>query len=172
MAKEKTLIHNQQGFTLMEVVIAISIFAVFATAFMSSQGQNLIDSSKLKTEMTIKDLCQNKINEVIANPPELRDSRTLAKDEKDFDDNPNYHYSIEYKKFFVPDLSKLSGNDDNKGEQSSKEQLLKRIFKVYKENMEKMLWQIEVVVKDKTTGEEFKLSTWLYNQDADVKVSL
>ena len=68
------LINDKKGFTLMEVMIAISIFAVFATVFVTGQGYNLLDSSKLKDEMLMKDLCENKINEIITNPPELRDS--------------------------------------------------------------------------------------------------
>jgi hypothetical protein len=46
----------------------------------------------------------------------------------------------------------------------------KRIFNVFKENMEKMLWQVEVTVKNKTNESKFKLSTWLYNQNADVQI--
>ena len=46
----------------------------------------------------------------------------------------------------------------------------KRIFSVFKENMEKILWQVEVTVKNKNSGETFKLNAWLYNHNADVKI--
>jgi prepilin-type N-terminal cleavage/methylation domain-containing protein len=52
---------NDQGFTLMEVMIAISIFAIFASVFVTGQGYNLLDSSSLKDEILLKDICENKI---------------------------------------------------------------------------------------------------------------
>jgi hypothetical protein len=45
-----------------------------------------------------------------------------------------------------------------------------KISKVFKENMEKMIWQVEVTVKNKTNDSSFKLSTWLYNPNADVQI--
>ncbi len=164
---------NKSGFTLMEVMIAVSIFAIFATVFVTGQGYNLIDSSKLKDEMIMKDLCENKINEIIINPPELRDSLTLAPETKDFENNKDYKYTIEYKKFFVPDMSKIKGSNDEEGkpkEEPPQEQLEKRIFKVFKDNMEKMIWQVEVTVKNKNNDSQFKLSSWLYNQNAEVQI--
>ncbi|MGZ3788695.1 MAG: type IV pilus modification PilV family protein [Bacteriovorax sp.] len=167
----KKILGNNQGFTLMEVMIAISIFAVFATVFVTGQGYNLLDSSKLKEEMLMKDLCENKINDIIVNPPELRDALTLAPETKDVESNPDYQYTVEYKKFFVPDMSKITGEEEEKSkEESAQDQMEKRIFKVFKENMEKMIWQVEVTVKNKNSDSKFRLSTWLYNQNADVQI--
>jgi len=177
MVKRKIIselfIANKKGFTLMEVMIAISIFAIFATVFVTGQGYNLLDSSKLKDEMIMKDLCENKINEIIINSPELRDSLTLSKETKDFENNKDYKYTIEYKKFFVPDMSKITGGGEEKGkpkEETPQEQMEKRIFNVFKQNMEKMIWQVEVTVTNKNNDSQFKLSSWLYNQNADVQI--
>lgn len=171
MVQREKIISNQSGFTLLEVMIAIAIFTVFASVFVTGQGYNLIDSAKLKNELLLKDLCENKINEIISSPPELRDSLTLTKDTKVFENNPNYQYSIEYKKFIVPDMNKLKNSaDDDEAQQSSQSQMEKRVWTVFKENMEKMIWQVEVTVKDKSTEDSFKLSTWLYNQNAEVKI--
>jgi prepilin-type N-terminal cleavage/methylation domain-containing protein len=90
---------NQSGFTLMEVLIAITIFALFATVFVTGQGYNLLDSGKFKDDLLLKDLAENKINEIVVNPPELRDSLTITKETKAFDSNPDYQYTIEYKNF-------------------------------------------------------------------------
>jgi prepilin-type N-terminal cleavage/methylation domain-containing protein len=168
---EERKIANQKGFTLMEVMVAIAIFSVFATAFVTGQGYNLLDSTKLKEDLRLKDLCENAINDVITNPPELRDALTLTKETKDFEKSPEYQYTIEYKKFFVPDMSKIMGKDKENIKDDDKQQILEqRIFKVFKENMEKILWQIEVTVQNKQSKEQFKLSTWIYNQNADVKI--
>ncbi len=164
---------NQSGFTLMEVMIAIAIFAVFATAFVTGTGYNLLDSGKLKEDILLKDICENKVNDIITNPPELRETLTLAKDIKDVDNNTNYQTIVEYKKFFVPDMTKIAGkgaDEDQSEEETQQAQLEKRIFTIFKENMEKMVWQVEVTAKNKLTGESFRLSTWLMNPNADVKI--
>lgn len=168
----KKILGDQGGFTLMEVMIALVIFSVFAAAFVTGQGYNLLDSGKLKEEMLMKDYCENKINDIIVNPPELRDALTLAKETKDVEANKDYQYTVEYKKFFIPDMNKITGeeaNDDSQ-EESAQAQMEKRIFKVFKDNMEKMIWQVEVTVKNKTNDSSFKLSSWIYNQNAEVKI--
>ena len=160
----------------MEVMIAIAIFAVFASVFVTGFGYNLLDSGKLKEDILLKDYCENKINDIISNPPTLSESLTLTKETKDVEGNSEYQTIVEYKKFFVPDMSKIAGSGGAEGEASQTEeesqqaQLEKRIFSVFKENMEKMIWQVEVTVKNKTTGETFRLANWLYNQNADVKI--
>jgi len=165
-------LNNSSGFTLLEVMIAIAIFTIFATVFITGQGYNLLDSGKLREDMLLKDLAENKINEIIVNPPELRDSLTLSKDTKEAEGNPNYTVTVEYKKFFVPDMNKITGTEEDgkEKEESAQDQMEKRIFKVFKDNMEKMIWQVEVTVKSKTSDSSFRLSTWLYNQNADVQI--
>lgn len=163
---------KNEGFTLLEVMIAIAIFTIFATVFITGQGYNLLDSGKLREDMLLKDIAENKINEIIVNPPELRDALTLSKDVKEADGNPNYTVTVEYKKMFVPDMNKITGTDEEgkDKEETPQDQLERRIFKVFKENMEKMIWQVEVTVKSKTSDSSFRLSTWLYNQNADVQI--
>ena len=171
----KNFISNSKGFTLMEVMIAIAIFAVFATAFVTGFGFNMVDSSKLKENILLKDLAENKINEIISNPPTFSAALTLTKESKDIPNYTDYQTIVEYKKIFVPDMAKITSKSTgeegaSKEEESPQAQLEKRIFSVFKENMEKMLWQVEVTVKNKNSGEFFKLNAWLYNHNAEVKI--
>ncbi len=168
----KKLINNKDGFTLMEVMIAIAIFTVFASVFVTGQGLNLLDSSKLKDEILLKDFAENKLNEIIVNPPELRDSLTLSKETKDVVANSDYQTTVEFKKFYVPDMTKISTPDaDSKDqEESPQAQMEKKIFKIFKENMEKMIWQVEVTAKNKNEATTFRISAWLYNPNADVSI--
>ncbi len=164
--------NNIQGFSLIEVLIAIAIFSVFSVSFVTGLGYNLVDSGSLKDEMILKDLCESKINEIVINPPEYKDSLTLSKETKSFEKFPNYTYTIQYKKIPIPDISKISGGkqDDASEENQNEAQLKKRIFKTFKENMEKMIWQVEVTVKNKSSERSFTLSAWLQNSAAEVKI--
>jgi prepilin-type N-terminal cleavage/methylation domain-containing protein len=163
---------DHQGFTLMEVMIAISIFAIFASVFVTGQGYNLLDSSTLKDEILLKDICENKINEIVTNPPELRESLTLSKNVSLDEKNPNIEVTVQYKKFFVPDMKKIVGSQDDGSnkEVTAQEQMETRLFTVFKANMEKMIWQVEVSVRNKNNDSSFRLATWLYNSGADVQI--
>ena len=122
----KNFLTNQNGFTLMEVMISIAIFTVFASVFVTGQGYNLLDSSKLKEEILMKDFAENKINDIITNPPELRDALTLTKETKDVEANSDYQTIVEYKKFFVPDMDKITADDPLEGkakEESPQDQM-------------------------------------------------
>lgn len=156
----------------MEVMIAIAIFATFATIFVTGFGYNLMDSGHLKEDMLLKDYAENKINDIITNPPTLADSLTLTKETKDVEGDSNYQTIVEYKKFFVPDMTKIADTAEEAATDEDNQQaaMEKRIFTVFKENMEKMIWQVEVTVKNKLSGDKFVLDAWIYNQNADVKI--
>lgn len=153
------------GFSLIEVLIATTIFAVFISMYVASEGYNLTDSTQMREELILKNLCTQKINELIASPPELRDSLTVSKETKNFEDFPNYSYTIEWHKLEIPDMSALY----EEGEEQQN-QFAKTIAKVVKDNMEKMVWQLKVTVKNKETDFFYSLSSWIYNTKAEVSL--
>ncbi|MDC1174002.1 prepilin-type N-terminal cleavage/methylation domain-containing protein [Bacteriovoracaceae bacterium] len=168
-------VYSHSGMTLIEVMIAMALFSVFIVAFFSSQGQTLFDSTRIKKELFLKDLAELKINEIIVNPPPFKDSLTSAsKETKAFEDYPNYTYTIEIKKLTIPDLSKLMNNseseDSNDDQDAQQADVKQRVLKAFKDNMEKMIWQAQVTVEDKESGEKYFLNTWLYNNKANINV--
>ena len=58
-------------------------------------------------DILLKDLCENKISELVINPPTFNESLTLTKETKDVEDFEDYQTIVEYKKFFVPDMKKI-----------------------------------------------------------------
>ena len=66
----KNHLMSQKGFTLLEIMIAMTVFSMFVTAFVVSQGNNLADSSNMRSEYQLKNLLEKEINEIIVNPPE------------------------------------------------------------------------------------------------------
>lgn len=166
--------NNQRGFTLIEIIIAMTIFAVFIAVYVSTQGSNLADSTLLREEIFLRQLAEEKMAEMIVNPPELRDSLTLSKDTKSFEQYDNYQYTIEWKKFTLPDLSKIKGQseeeDDNQNDTAKASGIEKNLFNKIKENMEKLIWQVKISVKNKETNFSYSVSTWIINEDHKVKI--
>ncbi|WP_372653807.1 type II secretion system protein J [Halobacteriovorax sp.] len=163
MAKKLRTILNSKGFTLVEVMISLAIFAVFASAYLTAQGYNISDSTVMREELELKRYAELKINEIIVTPPELKDSITLSKDAGKFEEDDNFSYAIEYKKFVVPDLNKITGAD-----QEAQDPNEAKIFTNIKKNLEKIIWQVEVTVKNETSERIYSVSTWLYNHQAQV----
>ena len=58
----KKLINSSAGFTLIEVMIALTIFGVFTTAYVVSQANNVNSSIEMQKNSILLSLCQNKMN--------------------------------------------------------------------------------------------------------------
>lgn len=156
---------KEAGFTLVEVMIALAIFGVFITAYISGQGGNILDSTSMREDQRLFTLASNKLAEITLNPPEFSENLTSNIDTKAFEDMDNYEWSSEFKKFTIPDFAAANGQE----EASPEQEIQKRIYTRVKENLEQMLWQVRVTVKNKTTGQSMSLSTWLHNEKATVR---
>lgn len=155
----------------MEVLIATVLFAVFGLSYMWGHMTNVSDSGKFKVDLRLRDLAQMKINEVIVTPPELTDALTGAGIEKStFDDFDEYEYELEFKRIFIPEFEKIMGRQQEEDEDATKQTLQKRVFSVVKENMEKLVWQVRVLVRHKQSGESYELTSWLENKKAKVAI--
>jgi prepilin-type N-terminal cleavage/methylation domain-containing protein len=187
-----------QGFTLIEVMVALAVFAFFVTTYIASEGNILSTSLNLRQEQVLQKLCLNKLNEIILDPPLLDKSLTLAPIVGNFEKDGyiEYEFSIKYKILQLPDLSQLQGkpgsgnntsgggsggasgsngggydNSQGSGNGNGKAgDLNEKVFTIIKDNIEKMLWQVEVKVNKK--GEKFSyiLSTLLQNDKAKVEI--
>ncbi|MFN8370859.1 MAG: prepilin-type N-terminal cleavage/methylation domain-containing protein [Bacteriovoracaceae bacterium] len=171
-------IGNSSGFSLIEVLIALTIFAVFITAYVVSQGGNLSDSAMIQEELTLQNLCESKLNEIILNPPRFEKSLTLMEETKSFeDDYSNYEFSVKYEQLHMPDLSAISGANkgaDGQGEAADdKDSMIqKKVLQEISKNLDEMIWQVRVKVRNKSNGYNYELSTWLRNYDAKPKINI
>ncbi len=163
---------DNKGFTLLEVMIAMTIFAVFITAFVAIQGNNLLDSSMMREEATLQRLCINKINELTLHPPAFSEALTLTPETKTFEDFPNYQYTITYKRLEIPEFNKIQGiNEEDSGEVDNNQAIEKRIYDQVAKIIKEAMWQVEVVIENKDTGYKFSLATWLRNKSAKVEIN-
>ncbi len=173
---------DSSGFTLLEVLIATTVFAFFSAALLVTQGFNVSDSTQMRSELVLQRLCQNKINEIILNPPEFSDSLTLTPETGDFDEEGygEYEYSIEWKRLTIPDLQKITGEkggeeeDRNKdlNESQSQTDLKNKVFELFKKNVEEKIWQVQISVKAKDSDFVFSLSTFVSNEKAKLNLNL
>ncbi len=165
-------LRNNSGFTLIEVLIALAIFAVFITAYITAQGLNITDSIEMRTELRLREFAVEKMNEIVAYPPDLKDALTLKPEVGKFESNDAFSYSIEWKKFAVPDFDKISGNDqDSSNNNNNSSGIQKQIFTVVKTNLEKLIWQVSVTVKDDLSEESFTISTWISDPKYKVEIN-
>lgn len=159
--------NNQKGFSLLEVVVALSIFAVFATAFVQSQGTQVNISMGFQEELKMRNLAQQLINEIIMNPPELTESIFVSTDTKTFENDQNYSYNIAWNKFTLPDFSKLKTGNEGQGETGIEQRIAEKV----RENMERLIFQLEITIINKQTGYSHTVTTWLYNDRAVLELN-
>lgn len=159
------------GFTLLEVLIALTIFAAFMASFVISQGYSLNFSSRMKEDLKLKELCQKKINEIVLLPPLYTERLTLSNEVATFENEVNYEFEIEYRRLVIPDPSRLAGEeqgDDGENRGNIQRQVTTKVIDL----MKKLIWQVDVTIRNKKTKRAFNASTWLLNDKANINVSL
>ena len=181
----------QKGFSLIEVLIAITLFAFFVTAFLTSQGYNVSDSQLSEEQLMLQHLCERKINELFLDPPKFQNILGTLKETKTFEekDLSSFEYTLEIKKLTIPDFAQLFGQKGsvseeaqdayegdymNQSSSSSKRDsgLEKMVFEELKKNIEKIVWQARVTVTNKETKYSYSLSTWLTNYNEKIQINV
>lgn len=181
---------KQAGFSLLEVMIAVTLFAFFITAFLTSTGYNVSDSELSEEQITLQMLCERKINELYLDPPKFSNATADFKETKPFEDKnySNYEYTLELKKLTIPDFAELFGqkdaasddakksyegdyyNESTKGQRNSS--LEKMVFEELKKNIERIIWQARVTVTNKETKYNYTLSTYLTNYNERIQLNI
>ena len=140
---------------------------------MVSQGQNLSDSAQLQEDLVLRRLAEEVMDHIILLPPELSSALTLAPETKKFEDEyENYEYTIEYKKIELPNLRELNNQGPEQEESPINQNIQQKIYQQIKSNIENLLWQVAVRVKNTISQRTYTLSTWIKHPKAKVKVAL
>lgn len=165
------LTFNSKGFTLIEVMIAVTLFGAFITAFVVSQGGNINNSIQMQESVTLLRLCETKLNEIILDPPKFTNVTDKEVISKNFttEGYKKYKYTIEFKKMEFPDLNSILGQTEDENRQQGNDALIRKtLFKKLKENIEKIIWQVRVTVTNTETTESYDLTSWIENTKAQV----
>lgn len=183
MEKINKFLSNQNGFSLIEVMVAFLLFAVFVSSFLVSQGYNISDSALNEEQLKLQLLAENTMNEFLINPPKFTNA-SESKETKTFEEDgyENYSYTIEIKELIVPDFSKLfnsqqsdedeGGYFDNQNNSNRNSTIEQAVFQKLKENMEKMLWQVKITITNKETDYSYALSRWVTNYEHKVQLNV
>lgn len=188
---DKSLNHSERGFSLIEVLIAITLFAFFVTAFLTAQGFNVSDSQLSEEQLVLQQLCERKINELHLDPPKFQNlSVGGMKETKTFEESDlaNFEYTLEIKKLTIPDFAQLFGqknavseegkdayegdylNEANGSQRNSS--IEKVVFEELKKNIERIVWQARVTVTNKETKYTYSLATWLTNYNEQIQLNI
>lgn len=162
---------DDNAFALIEVMIALFIFAVFMAVFATTQGYNISDSSLMREETLLEELAESELNKVFLDPPKVFNlGMTLGGgDTKPVENHEGYERTIKWYQFKVPDIKKLQGQEEG-GQDSGDNPFKTKIFEEIKKNLEKLIWQVEVTIKNKDTGFTYSLSTFVMDHKAKVKI--
>ena len=177
---------SESGFSLLEVMIAITLFAFFISAFLSSQGYNVADSVTSEQQLELHTLAERTMNELLINPPKFTNAQKNSIETKKFEESQfsNFEYDLEIKKLEIPDFGQLFGQQAQSAENAESDYynsanknnrnagLEKVIFEQLKKNIERMLWQVRITVRNKETGMSYSLSSYItdYNQKVQLNV--
>lgn len=161
---------GNQGFSLFEIMIAFTLFAIFVLAFVSAQSHNVETSVRLKEELTLQKLAEEIINDIIIDPPQFKEDLTLVPEKKAFKDEgfTQYEYEIEYRRLEIPDFSLLQQAQGEEGQ--SIDPIEKKVYQEMKKFIKDAIWQVIVTITNTETGFNYSLSAWLSNQEAKVQV--
>jgi prepilin-type N-terminal cleavage/methylation domain-containing protein len=183
-------IKNESGFSLLEVMIAITLFAFFITAYLTGTGYNVEDSRLSEEQLILQSLAERRINELILDPPKFTNAQADIKETKQFEDKEfsNYEYTLEMKKLTIPDFAQLfaqkgasteeakedlQGNYYAEGSKSQRNDAMeKMVFEELRKNIERILWQVRVTVTNKETKYSFTLSTFITNYNEKVQLNV
>ncbi len=164
---------KSQGFSLVEVLIAVTLFSIFLATYYSTRSTALLQSRRIREEVVLQRLCSEKLNEVILSPPELSEILTVADQTESIATKgfEGYQSIVQWKKLTIPDFSALITGEEGE-EQNPRSALQKQVFDQLRDNIEKMVWQVKVTVKNPKSNYTYSLSTWVTNENAQVQIRL
>ncbi len=167
----KRIITNQNGFSLIEVMIALTIFAVYATAIVFRLSNNVSGSMQMAEDLNLHNLAELKMSEVLIGKKEFTNATENDPDTGKFEIEgyKEFKFKVEIKKIEFPDFAQLMGkSDEEDADEGQVSAVQKLIFDKMKQNVEEMIWQVTVTVTAPETGYEYSLNSWINKSNAKI----
>lgn len=165
----KKIIQGQSGFSLIEVMIALTIFGVYVTAMIISQSNNVGSSIRMAEDLALHNLAEMKMSETLIGNKEFTNATENDVKTGNFtiEGYKNFKYKVSIKKTEFPDFSQIMGqSEDDEDQKASAVQKL--IFEKMKKNVEEILWQVNVEVTNTDTEQSYELNSWINKSNAKI----
>lgn len=156
------------GFSILEVLIALAIFGIFATSIIFRVSNNVTGSIQMDEDITLHNLAELKMNEVLLAKKAFTNATENDVDTGNFtiDGYQSFQYKVEIKPNEFPDFSQLTGTSED--DQAETNPVQKLIFDKLKKNMEILLWQVRVTVTNTETNYSYELNSWIENSEGKI----
>lgn len=173
--KNRLLIDNEDGFSLVEVLIAMMLFALFMSVYDLNVISNLDNSLENRETLLLKHLADLKMREIQLIPPDFSPQLAVAPKEYSFteEEYQDYKYMVEYALFEIPNLAEIMGTaeEGESTEDSTQNQgLAGLVFNQLKENLAKMIWQVSITVTHNPSQKTYQITNLLNNENAKIKI--
>ena len=161
---------GQKGMSLLELMIAMAITAIFGVVLLSGIGGNVFRSEEMRDELKIAELLELKMNELVLEPPPFQENLlTEFEDEQKFEDFPGYVYSVRIHPFMLSDYLAALGQGPDSEEYQEQGELYRRVFNLVAKNVQKIIWQVEITVTHISSERSLSASRFFYNRDASIE---
>lgn len=162
---------KQSGFSLLEVLIALALFAGMATAFITTQTNNISSSIRTLDDAKLLSLAELKMNETLIGKREFTNATKNDVDSGEFDIEgyEGFKYEVKITPIEFPSFDQLMGKDSSDSTSSEQnDPLQKMIFEKLKTNIEEIIWQVNVKVTDTVSGGTYELNSWITKSNAKI----
>jgi len=171
----KKLIYTEKGFTLIEVLFSLAIFAAFLLGIYVTISHNVSSSILMKEDINLHNLAELKMNEVLLDKKEFTNATATDVDSGSFEIEgfKNYKFEVKITPTKFPDFSQIMGKSEDE-DQGSGDRIQKVIFEKLKKNLEEMIWQINITVTNTDNDYSYELKSWVNksNPKMDTNFSL
>ena len=161
---------NKSGFTLVEVLIAIAIFALSLVALTTSWYSNELKTRKARVATQAALLLEQNMAEFEMLYENENLSSLPEEESGDFgEDYPNYRWSFESQEFTMPDLSQALISS---GEEQANQQMMLMIMQQMKGYFSEAIKEAKVTIYVKIRDKEARYSATTYFVDYDTPLSV
>lgn len=163
---------SESGFSLFEVLIAISAFAIFFIVFANSFFQNQRASTELNEELLMSSLAEKKVREILLNLPAFSESLHNSKKKENFEaPDQDFSYIIEWSRLDFPNFVDLMNANNPEEKNSGTQPIVNQVFKQVQEATKDIIWQMRLTVVHNSSGRIYPVSSWIKNPSKDIAIS-
>lgn len=168
--EKRKIIKSQAGFSLVEVIMAFTLFSVFITAFMVSQGGNITRSTIMQEDLILHNLCERKLNEQLVDLPKFTNATKNDVKTGNFkqEGRKHYKYKIEFIPLELPSLKDVLLPKEEDAQEGQNDKIKAMIYEKLQKNLEKIVWQLKVTVTNSETKYSYELATWVTDINAEM----